>query len=84
MRGDILYLLLTLTFCRSNSLLQLIRSRYQPPSAPTSQLPFQLDRLEEDIVSTFIVGKPLIEASSQIRKVFKFKEMKRGMGVAQE
>ena len=56
-----------------SSFLQLVKSRYEP-SAPAShsQLPFQLDRLEKDIASNFIVGKPLIEAASTLRKVFKF------------
>ena len=53
--------------------MQLVRSRYEP-STPAfhSQLPFQLDRLEEDITSNFIVGKPFIGSPSQLRKVFKF------------
>ncbi len=36
---------------------------------------FQLRQLEEDIVSTFISGKPLIDDDpTQFRIVFKFKE----------
>lgn len=69
------------------TLLQLMRSRYQPIchaslSADSTgsaylvhQSPvFQLEELEEDFVLTFIVGKPLIKRASLLRKVFKFKE----------
>lgn len=68
-----------------NSFLQLIRSRYvtslddsgspvaiHHPKEPTSK--FQLAQLEQDIIATFIAGKPLIHVSpSQLRTVFKFK-----------
>ena len=46
---------------------------------------FQLDKLEEDFVSAFISGKPLIEAPSQLRKVFPFKkDEKVDMAISQE
>jgi hypothetical protein len=42
---------------------------------PHRQMPtFHLDILEEDLVSTFISGKPLIEAPSELRKPFCFKK----------
>lgn len=37
-------------------------------------LAFQLDKLEEDIVTNFIIGKPLIDDPSNLRTVFKFKK----------
>lgn len=53
---------------------------------PRRQMPaFHLDKLEEDLVSTFISGKPLIEAPSQLRKVFRFKkDEKQELGISQE
>ena len=69
-----------------NSFLQLIRSRYvtslndsgssvaiHHPKEPTAK--FQLAQLEQDIIATFIAGKPYIhnESPSQLRTLFKFK-----------
>ena len=46
---------------------------------------FQLDKLEEDLVVAFIVGKPLIESPAHLRKPFKFKkDKKEQLNVAQE
>ena len=70
-------------------MLELIRSRhcFITPDKPTAELPscsfvhlhnqmsaFQLDKLEEDLVSTFIAGKPKIEAPAQLRRVVEFKK----------
>lgn len=72
--------------------LQLVRSRYQPSSNNVSMEPqqhlspsllqtvkvaeFQLSLLQEDIVSCFLAGKPLIciEPSSVLRMPFKFRQ----------
>ena len=35
---------------------------------------FELDQLEEDIISNFIKGKPLIKSSASFRTVFKFRK----------
>ena len=53
---------------------------------PRRQVPaFQLDQLEEDLVQTFITGKPLIQSPSLLRKVFKFKkDEKQELGISQE
>ena len=55
--------------CGISSFLQLLRSRYIPESRE-----FQADKLEEDLVSTFVVGKPIIGNPSLLRTVFKFKK----------
>ena len=53
---------------------------------PRQQLPtFHLQQLEEDLVLTYITGKPLIESPALLRKVFKFKkESTQEVGVTQE
>lgn len=53
-----------------NSLVQLMRSRYRVTSCDQA---LHFDKLEEDVVLTFIVGKPLIDTPSHLRKVFQFK-----------
>lgn len=35
---------------------------------------FELDQLEEDIISYFIRGKPLIKLNARFRTVFKFRK----------
>ena len=68
--------------------LQLIRSRHHQEMLPTTNTHaskyqcqvFALDQLEEDLVLTYIVGKPLIESPSLLREVFKFN----GEDVSQE
>ena len=52
-----------------SSFLQLLLSRYLPESRT-----FQADKLEDDLLSTFIAGKPLIENPSLLRIVFQFKK----------
>ena len=83
-------LFLSLSFYGISEFLQMIRSRYQPSSNDASMEPqqhmspallqtvkapgFQFNLLQEDIVSYFIAGKPLIciEPSSVLRTQFKF------------
>lgn len=65
-----------------NNFLELMRSRYQPTS---QEMPFHLEQLEEDLVVTFIVGKPHIESPLLLRTVFKFKkDPKQELGTSQE
>ncbi len=53
-----------------NSFVQLMRSRYRTTSHDKA---VHFDKLEEDVVLTFIVGKPLIGDPSLLRTVFQFK-----------
>ena len=48
-----------------------MRSRYRTSSSDKTCM--QFDKLEEDIVLSFIMGKPLIGDPSQLRTVFQFK-----------
>ncbi len=78
------------------SFLELLRSRYQPTyqdqptlewsfAHPQCQVQaFQLDKLEEDLVRTFVTGKPLILTPSQLRKVVEFRDQKKRADVALE
>ena len=85
-------LFLSLSFYGISEFLQMIRSRYQPSSNDASMEPqqhmspsllqtvkapgFQFNLLQEDIVSCFLAGKPLIciEPSSVLRIPFKFRQ----------
>ena len=75
--GVFIPIIIVILFCRShgtNRFFELLRSRYQPVSTSEGAFPtMYFDRLEEDLISTFIVGKPLIDSPSQLRTVFKFK-----------
>ena len=58
--------------------LQLVRSRYQPPSLMEGKGPsFDLPALQKDILVAHLAGRSIIMNPSTIRTVFKFKEKRR-------
>ena len=82
---SVLYILITPCSLHGISdFLQLVRSRYHLPSIDSPMEPqdhripglLQLTLLQEDIVSYFLAGKPLIctESSSPLRIPFKFRQ----------
>lgn len=77
----------TLILHSIDEFLSLMRSRYKPSfscqnfeqvgtRARTEVSMFDMEQLEEDILSNIISGKPLIMPASLLRTVFKFREMK--------